>query len=138
MNKKVVIGTIVLIMIAASAIALIINSQLLNAQNPSDVSNPYFDMQIEYDSIGLRVSIINKLDDQYLSSYWALMITNDNKNSTKYGQIQYSSTKDNTISLEPNGTKLIHTVNRAAIEYNYIEDEQDACIVNIKLTIDNY
>jgi hypothetical protein len=138
MSKKVVVGIIALVIVAVSAIALIIvNSQLMNPQNPN-VSNPYFDMQLEYDSSGLRVSIINKLDDQYLSSYWSLMITNDNKNSTRYGQIQYSSTKDNAISLEPNGTKIIHTVNRAAIEYNYIEDEQDACVVNIKLTLDNY
>src|SRR4030067_3848932 len=138
MNKKVVVGIIALVIIAVSAIVLIMNSQLMNTQNPNDVSNPYFDMQIEYDSIGLRVSIINKLDDQYLSSYWSLMITNDNKNSTRYGQIQYSSTKDNAISLEPNETKLIHTVNRATIEYNYIEDEQETCLVNIKLTLDNY
>jgi len=129
MNKKAVVGIIVLVLVAVSAIALI-NSQFINSQNPKNTSNPHFDMQVQEVSAGtFKVFLKNKLENEYLFSKWELTVTNANESSMDFGKGIQS--REGDLNLPPNETIELSTVRSWSL-YN------NSCLFNIKLTLDNY
>lgn len=125
-NKKTV-ALLIFGIIAVSAIALTISSQL---QNPNTTSNSYFNIKIEEDGYGIfRVMLTNKQDKEYLFSSWALEITNGNASSVEFGK--GITSREGNFNLPPNETIELAEIRSWKLNNNN-------CLFNIKLTTENY